>query len=177
MDADTIRSFATATQRLAYEVETRGEVPALEVLEAVDVATRNPVLGFGVMCGLATRSGIDPTSVEGVGLTLAEVPLSDGGDLEPEEQGRYRVAYVQAANALDRALEPVSVRDAAEELGVSRGRVHQLVKAGKLERVPTDARSVNGRSEVYVRRGSLDALRRERSRAFVSDDGEDANER
>lgn len=163
MNLEDIRAYATATEHVAYAIEKTGAVDPLELLETVESATRNPVLGFGMMCGLAARVGIDFSGIEGVGETLARVELTSGADLEPAEQGAYRVAYVQAENASARADEPVRVRDAADELGVTRGRVHQLVSAGKLERLEGGEALANGRSEVLIRRGSLDALIRERS--------------
>lgn len=177
MELDDIRAYATATQRVARAVEESGAVAPTEILETVDVATRNPVLGFGMVCGLASRAGIDFWAIDGVGETLSRVSLTDGADLEPAEQGAYRVAYVQAVNASERADEPVTVHDAAEALGVTRGRVHQLVSEGKLERVPTDRKAVNARGAVLIRRGSLESLVRERSRTFDSGPDDGANER
>lgn len=110
----------------------------------------------------ATREEAARRAAEVLVLTLAEL-IEDGGDLPPQE----RVAEVLAVNVevtgedIDRS-KCLTIEQAAEELGITAGRVSQLASAGKLQAVTFGKRRMVTLASVADRKAHPPAASRPR---------------
>lgn len=131
MESEDIRAYATATERVAHEIELCGEVDPRIILDAIEEATVNPVMGFNSMCHLAAQCGINYLAL-GTSDIIADVRDVDATDLGEAQQAEYRIAYIRAANQREASEERMKVSEAAAILGVTPLRVRQMIGEGKL---------------------------------------------
>lgn len=132
MNREDIRTFARATQRVMDAVEDGGKIPTIEMLEVIETATRNPLLGFGMACGLAARAGVNYLNL-GLGDILGNVDDTDASDLDEAQQAEYRIEYVMAVNEAKRLSEYTPAADVARMLHVTPLRVRQMINEEKLD--------------------------------------------
>lgn len=111
----------------------------------------------------ATREEAARRAAEVLILTLAEL-IEDGGELPPQE----RVAEVLAVNVevtgedIDRS-KCLTIEQAAEELGITAGRVSQLASAGKLQAVAFGKKRMVTLASVAARKANPPAASRARA--------------
>lgn len=131
MESEDIRAYATATERVAHEIELCGKVDPRHLLAIIEEATENPVLGFNSMCHLAAQYGINYLALGTNGI-IADVRDTEAADLDEAQQAEYRIAYVRAADRREASEERMKVSEAAAILGVTPLRVRQMIGEGKL---------------------------------------------
>lgn len=152
MDRQSIKGYAVAARVL--DEALRGKVDGEKLASVFDDLCANPRAGLAKYMRLASANhvlgDVDADLSEALGL----VDPDEGGELTVEEQGDLILDWYKAR---DRAPEGVTVKVAADALGVSQQRVLALIGAGRL-------RAEKPKGRWVVDPASLDALVAERKR-------------
>lgn len=155
MNRQSIKGYAIAAKVL--DEALRGKVDGEKLACIFDDLCANPRVGLAKYMHLAAANHVLDDVDADLTEALSLVDPDEGGELTVEEQGYLILDWYKAR---DRAPEGVTVRHAAEALGVSQQRVLALINAGHLKAEKPKGRWVvdpeSLASLVERRRGGLD---------------------